>query len=69
MEAILEWAGAQPWYVWPLGAYALLTAIVAATPTKRDDEALARAEGAVWALLQRLAPLRPGSLKLPGSKP
>lgn len=68
MEAVIEWASAQPWYVWPLGAYALLTAIVAATPTKRDDEALARAESAVWALLQRLSPLRRGSLKLPGVK-
>ena len=68
MDAILEWAGAQPWYVWPLGAYALLTAVVAATPTKADDEALARAEGAVMGLLVRLSPLRRGSLKLPGAK-
>lgn len=68
MDAILEWAAAQPLWVWPLGAYALLTAVVAATPTKADDEALARAEGAVMGLLVRLSPLRRGSLKLPGAK-
>lgn len=68
MEAVIEWASAQPWYMWPLAAYGLATAIVAATPTTRDDEALARAEGAVMGLLVRLSPLRRGSLKLPGAK-
>lgn len=68
MADLVQWATEQEWYVWPLAAYGLVTAIVAATPTTRDDEALARAEGAVMGLLVRLSPLRRGSLKLPGAK-
>jgi len=68
MEDLMTWAAAQPWYVWPLAAYGVLTAVVAATPTTRDDEALERAESAVMALLVRLSPLRRGSLKMPGAK-
>lgn len=68
MEAVIEWASAQPWWVWPAAVYGLVTAIVAATPSTADDEALARAESAVMAFLVRLSPLRRGSLKLPGAK-
>lgn len=68
MDAVIEWAASQPWYVWPLAAYGLLTAVVAATPTTRDDEALERAESAVMSLIVRLSPLRRGSFKLPGAK-
>jgi hypothetical protein len=67
MEDLVTWAAAQPWYTWPILGYGVLTAIVAATPTTRDDEALGRAESAVLGLLVRLSPLRRGSLKLPGS--
>lgn len=68
MNEILEWAAAQPWWTWPLAAYGVTVAIVAATPTQTDDEALARAEGAVMDFLVRISPLRRGSLKLPGGK-
>jgi hypothetical protein len=68
MEDLMTWAAALPWYTWLLVAYGVLTAVVAATPTKRDDEALERAESAVMGLLVRLSPLRRGSLKLPGSR-
>jgi hypothetical protein len=68
MEDLMTWAASQPLWLWPALGYAAITAVVAATPTTRDDEALERAESAVMGLLVRLSPLRRGSLKMPGSR-
>lgn len=68
------------WWMWiPIGVgglYGVANIVVAITPSKKDDEALARAEEAAKALIPKLlafaeqvAFLRRGALKIPGKKP
>lgn len=81
MDTVIEWLSTAGAWVAAhpvqaaVGVYAAVCVFVAMTPTKRDDEALERAEAAaaalpskLMALLERIALFRRGSAKLPGSR-
>lgn len=72
---MLETLSQVPWWAWiPIG-YGVVSLAVAATPTKKDDEALQRVEDAVKGLVPKVLELlelasmfKRGSLKPPGKK-